>query len=51
MQILVKSNYLEIHQPLPGQTLAAILNPLAPIDKLPAIGKLTVGAKEFSGRG
>ena len=42
MQILVKSNYLEIHQPLLG-------NPLAPIGKLPTIGKLTIEAKEFSG--
>ena len=42
MQIPVKSNYLEIHQPLPGKPLATIGNPLAPIGKLPTIGKLTI---------
>ena len=42
----VKSNYLEIHQPLPGNPLVTIGNPLAPIgSKLPTIGKLTIGAK------
>ena len=51
VQILVKSNYLEIHQPLPGNPLAIIGNPLAPIGKLPTIGKLTIEAKGFSGRG
>ena len=51
MQIPVKSNYLEIHQPLPGNPLATIGNPLAPIGKLPTISKLTIGAKGFSGRG
>ena len=51
MQIPVKSNYLEIHQPLPGNPSATIGNPLAPIGKLPTIGKLTIGAKGFSGRG
>ena len=51
MQILVKSKYLEIHQPLPGKPLATIGNPLAPIGKLPTIGKLTIGAKGFSCRG
>ena len=45
MQILVKSNYLEIYQPLPGNHLATIGNRLAPIDELPTIGKLTIGAK------
>jgi hypothetical protein len=44
MQIPVQSNYREIHQPLPG-------NPLAVIGKLPTIGKLTIEAKGFSGRG
>ena len=38
MQIPVKSNYLEIHQPLPENPLATIGNPLAPIGKLPTIG-------------
>ena len=51
MQIPVKSNYLEIHQPLPENPLATIGNPLAPIGKLPTISKLTIGAKGFSGRG
>ena len=50
MQIPVKSNYREIHQPLPGNPLAIIGNPLAPIDKLPIIGKSTIGAKGFAGR-
>ena len=52
MQIPVKSNYREIHQPLPGNPLATIGNPLAtignplaPIGKLPTIGKLTIEAK------
>ena len=54
MQILVQSNYREIHQPLPGHPLATIGNPLAVIGKLPTIGKLTiedfqVGADRFSG--
>jgi len=44
MQIPVKSNYREIPQPLPG-------NPLAPIGKLPTVGKLTIEAKGFSDRG
>ena len=51
MQIPVKSNYREIHQPLPGNLLAIIGNPLAPRDKLPTIGKLTIEGKGFSGRG
>ena len=58
MQIPVKSNYLEIHQPLPGNPLATIGNPLAtkgnplaPIGKLPTIGKSPREAKGFSGRG
>ena len=51
MQILVESNYRQVHQPLPGNPLAIIGNPLAPIGKLPTIGKLTIVAKEFSGRG
>ena len=57
MQIPVKSNYREIHQPLPGNPLATIGNPLAtignplaPIGKLPTNGKLTIEAKGFSGR-
>ena len=41
----------EIHQPLPGNPLATIRNPLAVIGKLPTIGKLTIEAKGFSGRG
>ena len=45
MQIPVKSNYLEIHQPLPGNPLATIGNPSA------VIGKLTIEAKGFSGWG
>ena len=45
MQILVKSNYLEIHQPLP---LATIGNPLAPIGNLPTIRKLIIADKIFS---
>ena len=44
MQIPVQSNYREIHQPLPG-------NPLAPMGKLPTIGKLTIGAKGYAGKG
>jgi hypothetical protein len=51
MQILVKSNYREIHQPLPGNLLATIGNPLAPIGKLPTIAKLNIEAKGFSARG
>jgi hypothetical protein len=51
MQIQVKSNYREIHQPLPGNTLATIGNSLASIGKLPTIGKSTIEAKGFSGRG
>ena len=51
MQIPVQSNYWEIHQPLPGNPLATIGNPLAVIGKLPTIGKLTIEAKGFSGRG
>ena len=47
----VRSNYREIHQPLPGNSLATIGNPLAVIGNLPTIGKLTIEAKEFSGRG
>ena len=43
MQIPVKSNYLEIHQPLPG-------NHLAPKGKLPTIRKLTIGLKDFQVR-
>jgi hypothetical protein len=46
MQIPVKSNYREIHQPLPGNPLATIGNPLVPIGKLP-----TIEAKGFSARG
>ena len=49
MQILVKSNYREIHQPLPGNPLATKGNPLDIIGKLPTIGELTIEAKEFSG--
>ena len=48
MEIPVKSNYLEIHQPLPVNPLATIENPLAPIGKLPTICKLTI---ETKGRG
>ena len=51
MQIPVKSNYQEIHQPLLGNPFATIGNPLAIIGKLPTIGKLTIDAKGFSGRG
>ena len=51
MEILVKSNYLEIHLPQPGKPLAPIGNPLAPIGKLPTIGKLIIRAKGFSGSG
>ena len=51
MQIPMKSNYREIHQPLPGNPLATIGNPLAPVGKLPTIGKLTIEAREFSGKG
>ena len=46
MQIPAKSK-----NPSPGNPLAIIGNPLAPIGKLPTIGKLTVGANEFCGRG
>ena len=46
MQITVKSKYQEIHQPLPGNPLVTIDNPLTPIGKLP-----TIEAKEFSARG
>ena len=49
MQIPVKSNYLEIHHPLSGNPLATIGNPLAPIGKLPTIGKLTIEARVFPG--
>jgi hypothetical protein len=51
MQIPVKSNYQEIHQPLPANLLATIGNPSASIGKFPTIGKLTIEAKGFSGRG
>ena len=51
MQILVQSNYWEIHQPLPGNPLATIGNPSAVIGKLPTIGELTTEAKGFSVRG
>ena len=51
MQIPVKSNYREIYQPLPRNPLATIGNPLAVICKLSTIGKLTLEAKGFSGRG
>ena len=51
MQIPVKSNYRKIHHPLPGNSLATIGNPLAIIGELPTIGKLTIDAKGFSGRG
>ena len=51
MQIQVQSNYWEIHQPLPGNRLATIGDPLAAIGKLPTIGELTIEAKGFSGRG
>ena len=58
MQILVQSNYREIHQPLPGNPLATIGNPLATIGnplaiigKLPTNVKLTIETKEFLGRG
>jgi hypothetical protein len=51
MQIPLQSNYQEIHQPLPGNPLATIGNPLAVIGKLPTIGKLTIEAKGLSGRG
>ena len=47
MQIPVQFNYWEIHQPLPGDPLATLGNPLG---KLPTIGKLHE-AKGFSGRG
>ena len=47
MQIPVKSNYWEIHQPLPGNLLAIIGNPLAPTGKLPTIGKLTIEVNDF----
>ena len=45
MQLPVKSNYQEILPSLPGNSLATIGNPLAPI------GKSTIEAKEFSDRG
>ena len=51
MQIPVQSNYREIHRPLTGNRLATIGNPVAVIGKLPTIGKLTIEAKGFSGRG
>ena len=51
MNLLLKSNYREIHQPLPGNPLATIGNPLAVIGKLPTIGKLTIDAKGLSSRG
>ena len=51
MQIPVQSNYWEIHQPLPGNPLATVGNPLVVIGKLPTIGKSTIEAKGFSGRG
>ena len=51
MLIPVKSNYPEIHQPLPGNPSATIGNPLSIIGKLPTIGKSTIEAKGFSGRG
>ena len=51
MQIPVNSNYLEINQPLPGNPLATVRNPLVPIDKLPTIRKFTIGVKGFSVRG
>ena len=35
----------------PGNPLATIENPLAPIGKLPTIGKLTIEAKGLSARG
>jgi hypothetical protein len=50
MQIPVKSNYREIHQPLPGNLLATIGNPLAVIGKSSTIGKFKIEAKGFSGR-
>ena len=40
-----------MHKPLSGNPLAPIGNPLAPIGKLPVIGKLTIEAKGFLGRG
>ena len=43
----MQSNYREIHQPLPGNPLATIGNPLTIIRKLQTIGKLTIEAKEF----
>ena len=48
MQVPVQSNYWEIHQPLPENPIG---NPLAVIGKLPTIGKSTIDAKGFSGRG
>ena len=51
MQIPMQSNYREIHQPLPGNPLATIENLLAVIGELPTIGKLTIEAKGFRGRG
>ena len=51
MQIPVKSNQRDIHQPLPGNPLATIGNHLAVIGKLPTIGILTIKAKGFSDRG
>ena len=44
----MKSNYLEIHQALPGNHLTTVGNPLPPIGKLQTIGKLTIEAKGFS---
>ena len=41
----------QIHQPLPGNPLASIGNPLAVIGELPTIGKFTIEAKRYSGRG
>ena len=51
MQIPVQSNYQEIHQLLLGNPLATIGNPLAIIGKLPTVGKLTIKAEGFSGKG
>jgi hypothetical protein len=49
--IEANANTGEIQQPLPGNPLATIGNPLAIIGKFPTIGKLTIEAKGFSGRG
>ena len=51
MQIPVQSIYREIHQPLPGNPLATIVNPLAVLSKLPIIGNISIETKGFSGRG